>query len=526
MHATRAAGSSRSPRIRPLWLTALAVSTLADPGHAHSAGGGFILLLPTHLYIVGGTVVVAASFALVALAPPGMLAGLTRLRWPVPGVGRRAAIPAGRAGLLRTLPSLLSLLVTLLLVVAGFVGSRDPVTNPLPLFVWSVWWIGATFLHALFGNLWLHLNPWSGLYRLVTAAVGRRQGPVAAPLPYPARAGYWPAAAGFLGFAWFELVHPAPSDPAVLAGVVLAYLLATLVGMVIFGERAWLQYGECFSVFFRMISWLSPIAIRSATDQCDGCRMECRERRNCLNCTECLTGEWPRRVEITLPAFNLLAVERLPPSAVAFVLLALSSVSFDGLSRTFFWLTLIGENPLEYPGRTALMGPSTAGLLAVWGALSVGYRVALALGRQLAPLAPAESLAGGMLVLSIVPIALGYHAAHYLPVFLVDIQNALRAAADPFGLGWDLLGTRDLGVVTSFLTDPAKLYPLWYAQLALITLAHVAAIGIAHALAEGRGARSRDAGRPGPALAQLPLVALMVAYTMFGLWLLSTPAVG
>jgi hypothetical protein len=209
---------------------------------------------------------------------------------------------------------------------------------------------------------------------------------------------------------------------------------------------------------------------------------------------------------------------------VAFVLLALASVSFDGLSRTFFWLTLIGENPLEYPGRSALIGASTAGLLAVWGALAGGYALALAVGRQLAPLALAGGPAGGTLVLSIIPIALGYHAAHYLPVFLVDIQHALRGAADPFGLGWNLVGMRDLGVVTSFLTDPAKLYPLWYAQLALITLAHVAAVAIAHALAEGLD--QGGGARLDLALSQLPLVSLMIAYTMFGLWLLSTPAVG
>ena len=55
---------------------------------------------------------------------------------------------------------------------AGFVGSRDPLANPLPLFVWTVWWIGFTYLHAAFGNLWAHVNPWTGLYRLLTA-VGR-----------------------------------------------------------------------------------------------------------------------------------------------------------------------------------------------------------------------------------------------------------------------------------------------------------------------------------------------------------------
>ena len=45
-----------------------------------------------------------------------------------------------------------------------------------------------------------------------------------------------------------------------------------------------------------------------------------------------------------------------------FVLLTLSSVSFDGLSRTFWWLALGGINPLEYPGRTAVVDRNTFGL--------------------------------------------------------------------------------------------------------------------------------------------------------------------
>jgi hypothetical protein len=46
-------------------------------------------------------------------------------------------------------------------------------------------------------------------------------------------------------------------------------------------------------------------------------------------------------------------VGRAPASGVAFVLVALASVSFDGLSRTFWWIALAGENPLEHPGAQA-----------------------------------------------------------------------------------------------------------------------------------------------------------------------------
>ena len=45
-----------------------------------------------------------------------------------------------------------------------------------------------------------------------------------------------------------------------------------------------------------------------------------------------------------------------------------------------------------------------------------------------------------LFTLPLVPIACGYHFAHYLPVFLVDAQYAIRAASDPLARGWDLLG--------------------------------------------------------------------------------------
>jgi hypothetical protein len=105
-------------------------------------------------------------------------------------------------------------------------------------------------------------------------------------------------------------------------------------------------------------------------------------------------------------------------------------------------------------------------------------------------------------------------------VFLVDAQHALRAASDPFGRGWNLLGTRDLPVIAALGSDPTRVYAIWTVQVAIIVGAHVAAVIVAHAL------MLRLAPHPRAATAsQLPMTALMIAYTMLGLWLLSTPAV-
>jgi hypothetical protein len=57
---------------------------------------------------------------------------------------------------------------------------------------------------------------------------------------------------------------------------------------------------------------------------------------------------------------------------------------------------------------------------------------------------------------------------------------------------------------------------IWNLQAGAIVLGHVVAVFAAHAIA---GRRHGHAG----ALSQAPLAALMVGYTVFGLWLLSTP---
>jgi hypothetical protein len=466
--------------------------------HAHTAGQAFVLLLPTHLYVIGGATVVAASFVLVALLPTRAFVRAAEVRVRVRLSRRLLAVGRG----LSTTASLGVLGIVLVLLAAGFAGSRDPRANPLPLFVWTVWWVGFTYLHALVGNLWAHVNPWIGIYRLATGDARGKSRQLL--LRYPRRiAGYWPAVVGFLGFAWFELVHPAPADPAVLATAGIAHLLVHFAGIFLFGAQ-WLRYAEPLSVFFGVISRLAPFG--RPDELADEARSD-----------ESPYGE----IEITLPGLRLLSAGTPDASAVAFILLALSSVTFDGLARTFRWLAFLGENPLQHPGRTVLMLPNTLGLVGAFAGLALAYAVAARLAEALAGEGAEPGTFAPSLVRSIVPIAFGYHVAHYLPVFLVDLQHALRAASDPYGLGWNLLGTREHEVVTSFITQPPGVYTVWHTQVAIIVAAHVAAVFLAHVLT------LRAAGSPARALlSQAPMLLLMIGYTMLGLWLLSAPSTG
>jgi mannose/fructose/N-acetylgalactosamine-specific phosphotransferase system component IIC len=59
---------------------------------------------------------------------------------------------------------------------------------------------------------------------------------------------------------------------------------------------------------------------------------------------------------------------------------------------------------------------------------------------------------------------------------------------------------------------------IWMTQAGVVVAGHVIALLLAHAIAIRAGQSTRRA-----ALAQAPLALFMVAYTVFGLWLLATP---
>ncbi|KRA00052.1 hypothetical protein ASD64_00225 [Mesorhizobium sp. Root157] len=469
----------RSFRAAPIaYFFLLAVASVPTPALAHASDRGHVLLLPTGYYAVGGAFAVGASFLVLALLPPDLLERLWR---------KRLTLFHWSDGL-RPLVSLFCFICFAGLIAAGLFGSRDPLSNPLPLSIWTLMWVGLTLLHGLFGNLWSWLNPWYGPYRLAMRLTGGSDGKT----QLPHRLGCWPAVALLFTFAWFELVDPAPDDPARLALAAGLYWLASFAAMLVFGYGEWSRRGEFLSVFFAIVS-------RFALTE--------RDRAN--------------RLRLCWPSARLLDAETLPPSGVAFILLALSSVSFDGLSKTFFWLGLNGINPLEFPGRTALIGISSTGLLLTFAALATVFLLAVFAGQRMAGDNSPSRASAGLLVWSLVPIALAYHIAHYLTSLLVDGQYAIAALSDPFGRGWNLFGTAHMQIQAGIAAGAASAWILWNIQASAIITGHMLAVLVAHGLAFHLHPDSRKA-----ALSQFPLTLLMIGYTVFGLWLLATPTAG
>lgn len=451
-----------------LVLSCLGLCFLASPAFAHASGRGFIMMLPVGYVILGGALAVLISFVALSLLPRR---GQSLPKpAPEPRYGRWA--------------SLVSLLVFILLIVMGLVGPHDPAENLLPLGVWVLWWVVIVLLHPLFGNIWAAINPFTGLHALLTGAWSGETKPP--PLTYPAWASYWPSLLVFFAFAWFQLIYPAPEDADVLAAVVAAYLVLGFVGVTLFGAEAWLGRADPFAVFQYQLGAAAPLSRRGL--------------------------RWPGE--------GLLALPPLPLSGMLFILLTLSAISFDGFSQTFFWVSLIGINPLDFPGRTAVEGANTMGLFLSFAVLAGAFLFSVWLGWIWSGRSAGLARICGRLVYSLIPISIAYHFAHYLSYALVELQYLAMALNDPLQTGANLLGLEHHHVTASFQNTAAGTRTIFAIQTLAIVAGHVVGVAVARAMVAETGLPGRDMLK-----LELPLAICMVAYTAFGLWLLGAPLI-
>ena len=466
------------------WLAAVAMAVLPGAAGAHVSQQGLVLLLPTDFYIGAGVAVVLLTLLLVLVLPASI---------PLKFFNSRslAELPAPKNSA-ETVTSLLSLAVLFVLLLVGFNGTRDPLENLLPLIIWTVWWIAMPVMQGLIGDLWRWINPWTGVYQLAVRLGWR------AKITLPGAVGCFPAVVIFLVFTSFALADIAPDVPRRLSWFVGGYWAFTLLCVMAFGKD-WLQRGECFSILMHRYAQLSVIG------RSDG---------------------W---LKLGLPGWNLMANKTTSVSAAVFILVLLACGSFDGLNETFTWLAMIGVNPLAFPGRSAVINETVAGLLLTTVVLVLIYSVCIYAGLQIANRDRGAGSDGSInkvdfktafcaLAVSLLPIAFVYHFAHYLVTFMVNGQYVLAALSDPLSNGADLLGLGSFYVSTGFLNTPASVKSIWLTQAGAVVFGHVVSVLLAHAISAELFGNARRA-----IVSQAPLAVFMVVYTFIGLWLLAAP---
>ena len=471
-------GSSKTDRKPP---TAAVIAALfgiffPEAAFAHSSKQAFVLIMPTDAYIAIGITTVAITVILLGFLPHRSVENFFNIR-------ARINVPGLR---IKTVTSLGSTAVLGFLVYAGQFGSNDPLANPLPLFIWTVWWVLLLLLQAICGNIWSWINPWSGLYTLIRGNARKIN-----LVQLPALIGHWPAGLAFFAFSVLLLADPSPEDPGRLSIIVAGYWLYTFIGMLIFGREEWLKRGECFTILFSTIANLSASRVSN------------------------------NRISFGPIGWRLVKAPARSIGLTVVILMILATNSFDGFNETFFWLGTFGINPLEPPGRSSMFWLNVSGL--VLAQLSLIFLVATMVWTGLLIVSETGRFAEafGRLAYAIMPIAVGYHFAHYLTVLLVNGQYAVLAANDPISSGADLLGLAQVRVTTGFFNTADTVRVIWSAQAAAVVIGHTVSLLVAHAIASRMFGTSRTA-----ILSQVPLCCFMVLYTAFGLWLLAAPRGG
>ena len=414
---------------------------------AHTLNATYESRLPLAVYLVGAATTVALSFAFVivrdvrAAAPPAT--GPAHLP---PAPLRYALRAAGLIG-------------WAWIVAQGLAGGSSD-GSVATLFLWVYGWVGIALVSAAIGPAWHFLDPFSTLYDLGAAVVGRLGIAGWDPATYPERLGRWPAVISFAVVVWLELV--ALAGPSTLFVALVGYSAFTLAMMAQFGRDAWRAQGEAFTVWFRLLGRLARFALADE----DG-----RVRRRSF-ASGILEPGWSR-ADVTLVA------------------LGVGSILFDGLSQTQIFFDLFGAPGIV--GKTLLLA-AFLGII-VLAAFAVTRTVGL----------PATG--AGLL-----PIAVGYLIAHYLTYLLIDGQRIVIAVSDPLQKGWNLFGT------AFYQPSGAWLPPglVWTLQLAAVVGGHMLGAWGGHVVAAssarpGLGARALR-------MLQLPLAVVMVGLTTLTLW--------
>jgi hypothetical protein len=454
---------------------------------AHALVARKDLPIPAWLFAWGASIVLIVSFFALSVA------------WRKPRFEEERWRPLG-TGLSRALLGIPAQIVcgaigVFLLVVASYAGlhgTEAPDRNFALTFLFVTVWLGFPALSVVFGDVFRPFNPWRAVGRVAGGGFAALAGQRPAHARYPRWLGRWPAAIGLLAFVWLEVVYGASGGVAVglspqaagLAAVV--YSGYTLAMMALFGVEQWCRTGEIFSVYFGMFSQLGSFAVE------DG-RLGVRRALSAAT-------HWAT-----------------VPGSAAVVIASIASTSFDGAQEGAFKGALestfnrlvdwgFGLTASLRLADTIFMALTFAGVALVY---LIGVR-----GMSTVAGAPSfEKLRQGF-AHTLIPIAFAYLVAHYFSLFVFQEQAQFTyLLSDPLGTGTtDLFGTASSGIDFRLLGANA----IWYVQVGALVVGHVIGLTLAHDRATAYWGDYRQAAR-----SQYWMLAVMVAFTCFGLYLLS-----
>jgi hypothetical protein len=491
----------------PLLLGAAALLALALPASADAHGivGKADLPIPVWLFSWTAAIVLVVSFVALSTlwrTPQLQVEHRRRVRHPQrPATGRSAGATQGEHAVtptptpttkaLEALAGLIGVALFALVVYSGFDGAQVANANFSVTFVFVVFWVGLPVVSVIFGDVFKAFSPWRACARACEGALALLRGTGGAaerhpPLRYPRALGQWPALVGIVGFAWLELVYVNRDDPSTLAALSLGYFCVMLAGMLLFGVEQWGESADGFGVYFGLLARISPLV---------------RDEQGSLCFRRPLSG---------LPGIELRA------GTVTLICALIGTTTFDGFSNGGIWRknephlqSLFAD--LGFWQTPALELAYSLGLLLCIALIVAVYRVGVLGVRSVGARYDTSELTRAF-AHTLVPIAFAYVLAHYFSLLLWQGQAIWYLASDPLGGGSNLFGTAGYQIDYQVISYAA----IWYVQVAALIAGHVGGLALAHDRALAMYEEPEEAVR-----SQYWMLAVMVAFTSFGLWLLS-----
>ena len=454
---------------------------------AHALAARQDLPIPAWLFAWGASIVLIVSFF--ALSVSWREPRFEEERWRPLGAGLSRAL----LGIpMQVLGGALGVFLLGLTVYAGLRGTEAPDRNFALTFVFVTVWLGFALLSVFLGDVFRAFNPWRAIGRVaggaLTALAGQRPGHLA----YPEAIGRWPAAVGLLAFVWLEVVYGPGGgvavglNPEVTATAALVYSGYTLAMMALFGVEKWCERGELFSVYFNMFSQLGAFGVKD--------------------------GRLGRR-----RPFAAATTWATVPGSLGVVVASVATTTFDGAAEGAFlgaieW-TYERLSDVGFGQLSALRLTDTVFMLLCFAGVRLVYEIGVRGMASVRGAPSLEKLRTGF-AHTLIPIAFAYLAAHYFSLFVFQEQAQFTyLLSDPLGTGsTDLFGTASSGIDFQLLSANA----IWYVQVGALVVGHVIGLTLAHDRATAYWGDYRQAAR-----SQYWMLAVMVTFTCFGLYLLS-----
>lgn len=414
-------------------------------------------------------------------------------------------------------------------ILAGFFGTPAGSRNFGIIFVWIVWWaLVILVMVPLTGRLWCTMCPipapgeWLQRRAFIQPRAGGKLFTLG--LKWPARLkNIWIQNFSFLAVALFSVIIL--TTPFASALVLTAFVAIAIGTSLLFERRVFCRYLCPVGGFIGLYSQVAPVEVRvkdfsicathtektcyRGNDEGYGCPWmvfpaALQKNTYCGMCTECLK---------TCPHDNMGLFVRAPGKDLE----TTQGRRLDEAYKAFIMLTcalaysivLIGPWSVLKESAYAVATPAWFGYALAFLAANLLIVPGIFLGcawltRQISFRKFSLRRTFVEYAYVLVPLGLAAWAAFSLSFVLINFSYAWQVVSDPFGWGWNLLGSANWAWTPYFAGMQSFL------QIPILLAGLVGAIGMAFRTARAQGV---------PPRAALPVVAFCTVFTILLMWL-------